>query len=73
MYILGTKGILKPEDIYRIKSELRSKGITEEFIQLWTDEMEKENPNIFRLLFKCFGKSILFWGMCYSALDIAMR
>lgn len=73
IYKLGTKGILQPEDIYQIKSELASKSITEQFIKLWKDEMERKNPNMLRLLFKLFGKSVFLWGICYSALDIGMR
>lgn len=73
IYKLGTKGILQPEDIYQIKSELASKGITEEFIKLWKDEMKTKSPSMLRLLFKKFGKSVFLWGIMYSALDIAMR
>lgn len=73
IYKLGTKGVLNPEDIYQLKSELGSKEITEKFIQLWADEMKRQNPSIFRLLYRNFGGSVLFWGICYSVLDIAMR
>lgn len=73
IYKLGTKGILKPKDIYQLKSELGSKEITEKFIKLWADEMKRQNPSMFRLLFRKFGGSVLFWGICYSVLDVAMR
>lgn len=73
IYKLGTKGKLNTEDIYKIKSELAGKGITEEFIKLWSDEMKRKNPSMLKLMFNAFGKSVLFWGVCYSTLDIAMR
>lgn len=73
IYKLGTKGTLKPEDIYQVKHELESKMITENFIRLWTDEIKMQRPSMFRLLCKSFGAPILFWCLCYSSLDIAMR
>lgn len=73
IFRLGLKGPIPPDEIYRPKSTLESKKITDKFMENWTDELKRKNPNLLRAIFKIYGVPLLFWGLSFSLLESAMR
>lgn len=70
---LGIKGPIPPDEIYKPKSTLECKVITDNFIQMWSDELKRKNPSVLRVIFKLYGTTLLFWGLTFSLLESAMR
>lgn len=73
IFKLGNKGIIPLEEIYKPKSNLESKQITDSFIELWEEELTKKNPTVLRIIFKNYGCQYLFRGWSYSILEIGMK
>lgn len=73
IFKLGIKGPIPPDEIYKPKSTLESKKITDRFIQMWSDELKRKDPSVLRVIFNIYGVPLLFWGLSFSLLESAMR
>lgn len=62
-----------PEEIYKPKSELESKTITDRFIQMWSNELKRKDPSVLRVIFNIYGTPLLFWGLTFSLLESVLR
>ncbi|XP_037030671.1 probable multidrug resistance-associated protein lethal(2)03659 [Bradysia coprophila] len=73
MFKLGMEGPIPPDEIYKPKSSLESKKITQKFIENWSDELKCKSPNLLRAIFRMYGAPVLFWGLSFSFLESAMK
>lgn len=73
VFKLGTKGPITPDEIYKPKSNLESRRITEKFVELWSEELKKKNPSVLRVVFKIYGFPLLSLGILFSILESSMR
>ncbi|KAG4067325.1 hypothetical protein HA402_000316 [Bradysia odoriphaga] len=69
----GMKGPIPPDEIYKPKSSLESKKITQKFIENWSDELKRKSPNLLRAIFRMYGASVLFWMLSFTILESAIR
>lgn len=66
MFAIGLKRAIEEDDIYAVTSDMRSEQNTEAFSKLWNLELKKNNPSIFRVMWKLYGLKVLPVGLIYS-------
>lgn len=66
MLSIGMKRSIEEDDIYAVTNEMRSDLNTEQFAELWEEEVKRHNPSIFRVLFKIHLKKLLPVGILYA-------
>ncbi|KAJ6637208.1 putative multidrug resistance-associated protein lethal [Pseudolycoriella hygida] len=73
IFKLGIKGPIPPDEVYKPKSTLESRKITQRFMELWSEESKRKNPQLLKVIFKMYGAPVLIWGLMFCVLETAMR
>lgn len=73
---LFRKGYQRPlteDDLYDNKPTLNSQPLTNKFLKLWNDELTREKPSIFRMLFRAYGTLLIIMGVLYCVLETGCK
>lgn len=63
----GLRRAIQENDIYAVKTDMRSDLNTEELTKLWELEcQQKQEPSLFRILFKIYLCKVFFIGILFS-------
>lgn len=66
MLWIGMKRSIEEDDIYAVTNDMRSDLNTDKFSKLWDEEVKREKPSIFRVLFKLHLFKLLPIGILYA-------
>ncbi|OAD54195.1 hypothetical protein WN48_08258 [Eufriesea mexicana] len=80
LFIVGYKKELEEDDLYSPLREDRSSCLGQRIVKNWENEVKrcekkKDNskPNLFRVLYKCFGKIVMNTGLGLFFLEFVIR
>lgn len=73
LYKTGYNRPITEDDIFKTKSHHESERIAKRFTEIWNEELKSGKPNVFRLLYKAYGKPILIWGILFSISETLNR
>lgn len=65
----GLKRDLRESDIYEILNDFRAKTLGDQLENAWEEETTKKSPSLFRVIFRCFGKRYLCYGIIQLLMD----
>ena len=78
--IVGYKKELEEEDLYSPLREDRSSYLGQQIVKNWENEVErcekrkdKLKPSLFRVFYKCFGKTVMVTGLGLFVLEFVIR
>lgn len=66
MFAIGLKRVIQEDDIYEVKNDMRSDLNTEAFEKLWMEELKKQKPSLFRVMFKLYLWKVLLVGFSFA-------
>lgn len=73
LYKTGYNRPITEDDIHKTKNHHKSERIAERFCEVWDQELKSGKPNVFRLLYKTYGKPILIVGVLFSISETLNR
>lgn len=73
MLSIGLKRSIEEDDIYAVKSDMRSDSNTEEFAKLWELECKKMKPSLFRIMYKMYLCKVLPIGFLFAIGETVAR
>lgn len=73
MFSIGLRRAIQEDDIYAVKSDMRSDSHTEAFAKLWELECKTESPSLFRILLKMYLLKVFIVGFLLAILQTIVR
>lgn len=70
LFRTGLKQTITEKDVSTDNPTLECRKLTETFSSLWSEELEKTKPNVFNVVFKFCGWSVLFRSIIYTFLEL---
>lgn len=73
MFKIGLNRAIQEDDIYEVTNHMRCDQNTEAYAKLWKLELEKDKPNMVRVMLNVHGYRALLTGFFYTIIESLAR